>query len=77
MQMISFTSILRLSSWTDLLLNCKEYENLVPKHNIIYNKSDDKLNGSFRFTTYYNNPKDGRTVLKTLNCLNSLAIIYI
>ena len=41
-----------MTFWADSLLNCKEYEDLDSKH-----KSDDKLNGSFRFTTYYNDPK--------------------
>ena len=59
--MIPFASLLRMTSWTDSLLNCKEYENLDPKH-----KSGDKLNGSFRFTTYYNDPKSWFSCAKNI-----------
>ena len=51
MELISFTNLLSLTSWADLLLNCKEYQKLNAHDN-----PDDQLNGSFRVTTFLKNP---------------------
>lgn len=60
---ISFTTLLSLTSWADSLLYCKEYANLDPNH-----KDDQKLNGSFRITTFYKNSESW------LSCHKNIAL---
>ena len=50
---LSFTSFLKLISWADSFLYCKEYKDLNQNHKL----DGQPLNGSFRITTFYKNPE--------------------
>ena len=60
---VSLPILLFFTSWADSFLYCKKYQDLIQNH-----KPDERLNGSFRITTFYKYPK------AWLSCSNNIVL---